>query len=86
MLPLSPSLYQVDHDHLIQQRVAEAVEKTRRQAGEERQRLLLEANKQVRDAVATVRLEMEQKLQQAQATAVQEALKEAHAQSSSKEV
>jgi len=84
-IPSSPLLpfIQVDHDHIIQQRVAEAVEKTRRQASEERQRLLIEANKQVRDAVAAVRAEMEQKFQQAQSTAIQEALNN---QSNSKEV
>lgn len=66
--------------------MAEAVEKTRRQASEERQRLLVEAHQQVRDAVAAVRAEIEQKMQQAQSGAIQEALKEANVQTNSKEV
>ncbi len=52
------------------------------QANDEKQRLLIDASKQMRDAVAGVKAEF----QQAQAMAVQEALKECNAQSSSKEV
>ena len=76
----------MDQDLIIQQRVLEAVEKAKRQAKEERQRLLMDANKQMRDAVASMRAEVEQKMQQSQNLAIQEALKEANAQTSSKEV
>ena len=62
------------------------MDKYKAQATEEKQRLLLEASKQLRDAVAGVREEMDGKLRQAQALAVQEALKDANIQSSSKEV
>ena len=78
--------FQVEKEGIIKQRVNEAVEKIKRQSTEEKQRLLLEASKQLRDAVATVKAEVEGKMQQAQAMAVQEALKEANIQTNSKEV
>ena len=71
---------------MIQQRVNEAADKIKAQSNEEKQRLLMDASKQMRDAVAGVKAEMESKFQQAQAVAVQEALKENNTQSSSKEV
>ena len=71
---------------MIKQRVSEAVEKAKRQSTEEKQRLILEANTKLRDAVTAARSEIEGRLAQAQALAVQEALKESNAQSSSKEV
>lgn len=80
------SFLQLDRENIIQQRVGEAVEKYKLQMTEEKQRLLLEASKQLRDAVAGVKEEMEGKVRQAQAMAMQEALKEVNMQSSSKEV
>lgn len=71
---------------MIKQRVSEAVEKAKRQSTEEKQRLVLEANSKLRDAVTAARSEIEGRMAQAQALAIQEALKEANAQSSSKEV
>lgn len=62
------------------------MEKYKLQMTEEKQRLLLEASKQLRDAVAGVKDEMESKVRQAQSMAMQEALKEVNMQSSSKEV
>ncbi len=76
----------MERDSIAQQRINEAVDKIKRQSTEEKQRLLIEASKQLRDAVATVKVEMEGKIQQAQAMAVQEALKETNMQSTSKEV
>ncbi len=64
----------------------DAVDKIKLQSTEEKQRMLIEASKQLREAVASVKVEMEGKMQQTQAIAVQEALKEANVQSSSKEV
>ena len=64
----------------------EAADKIKLQSNEEKQRLLVDASKQMRDAVSSVKAEMESKFQQAQAVAVQEALKENNTQSSSKEV
>lgn len=66
--------------------MGEAVEKYKLQMTEEKQCLLLEASKQLRDAVASVKEEMEGKVRQAQAMAMQEAIKEVNMQSSSKEV
>ena len=71
---------------MIKQRVSEAVEKVKRQSAEEKQRLVLEANTKLRDAVSAARSELEGRMAQAQALAVQEALKEANTQGSSKEV
>lgn len=62
------------------------MESIKHQANEEKQRLLIEASKQLREAVASVKLEVEGKMQQTQNLAVQEALKEANMQSSSKDV
>ena len=76
----------MERDSIIQQRVGDAVEKLKVQSNEEKQRMMLEASKQLREAVASVKAEMEGKIQQTQAIAVQEALKEANTQSSSKEV
>ena len=64
----------------------DAVDKIKLQSTEEKQRMLMEASKQLREAVAGVKAEMEGKIQQTQAIAVQEALKESNIQSSSKEV
>ena len=75
----------MERDTIIQQRVNDAVDKIKHQSMEEKQRMLMEASKQLREAVAGVKAEMEGKMQQTQALAVQEALKEANAQSSSKE-
>lgn len=58
----------------------------RRQCAEEKQHLLVEASKQMRESVATVKTEMEGRIAQAQAIAVQEAIKEVNTQSNSKEV
>ena len=77
---------QLDRDNIVQQRVSEAVEKYKLQMTEEKQRLLLEASKQLRDAVSSVKEEMEGKVRQAQSLAMQEAMKEVNTQSSSKEV
>ena len=71
---------------MVKQRVSEAVEKIKRQSAEEKQRLVLETNTKLRDAVSAARSELEGRMAQAQALAVQEALKEANTQSSSKEV
>ena len=71
---------------MIKQRVGEAVDKVKRQYTEEKQRLVLEANAKLRDAVSAARNELEGRLAQSQALAVQEALKEANSQSNSKEV
>ena len=71
---------------MIKQRVSEALEKAKRQSAEEKQRLIVEANAKLRDTVTAARSEIEGRMAQAQALAVQEALKEANAQSSSKEV
>ena len=76
----------MERDCLIQQRVNEAIEKVKRQNMDEKQRLLMESSKQLMEAVANVKAEMEGKIQQAQALAVQEALKEASMQTKSKEV
>ena len=62
------------------------MEKVKRQAAEEKQRLVLEANTKLRDSVSAARTEIESRAVQTQALAVQEALKEANTQSSSKEV
>ena len=70
----------------MQRGVSEAVEKVRQQNAEEKQQMLLEANRRVQEAVATVRSEMEANIAKAQTVAVQEALKEANVQISSKEV
>ena len=66
--------------------MSEAADKMKMKATEEKQRVLVDASKQLRDTVASVKAELEGKLQQAQALAVQEALKECNTQSSSKEV
>jgi F0F1-type ATP synthase membrane subunit b/b' len=66
--------------------VSDAVEKIQMQATEEKQRLLVDASKQMRDAVSAAKNELENKYQQAQSLAVQEALKENNSQSTSKEV
>lgn len=71
---------------MIKQRVSEAVDKVKRQYTDEKQRLVLEANAKLRDAVSNARSELEGRMTQTHAIAVQEALKEANAQSSSKEV
>ena len=70
----------------MKQRVSEAVDKIKRQSTEEKQRLVLEANAKLRESVSATRSEIEGRMAQAQALAVQEALKEANAQNSSKEV
>ena len=62
------------------------MEKVKRQSSEEKQRLILEANSKLREAVSTARNELEGRMAQTQALAVQEALKDANAQSTSKEV
>ena len=62
------------------------MDKMKRQAAEDKQNLMQEAGKQMRDAVATVRADMESHIAQAQAMGVKEALKESNFQSSSKEV
>lgn len=62
------------------------MDKVKIQSSEEKQRLVMEAGKQLREAVSSVKVEIENKLKQAQALAVQEALKETNVQSSSKEV
>ena len=71
---------------MIKQRVNEAVDKVKRQSAEEKQRVVLEANAKLRDAVSAARCDIEGRMAQTQALAVQEALKEANAQSNSKEV
>lgn len=71
---------------MIKQRVSEAVDKVKRQSAEEKQRIVVEANTKLRDAVSAARNEIEGHMAQAQALAVQEALKEANVQNSSKEV
>ena len=78
--------HQVDQDMVTQQRVSESLEKMRRQFSDERQRLVVEANKQMRESVSSARLEVESKMKQAQATALQDALREANVQTTSKEV
>lgn len=77
---------QLERDSVIKQRVTEAVDKYKIQAMDEKQQLLLEASKQLQETVSNVKVEMEGKLQQTQALAVQETLKEVNAQSSSSEV
>ena len=84
--PSPPVPSQHERDTQLKQRVAEAVEKVKRQAAEEKQRLVVEANTKLRDSVSAARSEIESRVAQTQALAVQEALKEANAQSSSKEV
>lgn len=74
-----------DLEGVIQQRLADAMDKMKRQAAEDKQNLMQEAGKQMRDAVATVRADMESHIAQAQAMGVKEALKESNFQSSSKE-
>ncbi|CAI8032908.1 Protein CBFA2T2 [Geodia barretti] len=69
-----------------QQKIAEATEKARRHWQEQKIHLQREAARKLKETVAQVRGEMEQKMAQAQSMAVQEALKEANAQSNSKEV
>lgn len=81
-----PSSSQHDRESIIQQRVNEAADKIQLQSNEEKQRLLVDASKQMRDAVSAAKNEMEKKFQQAQSLAIQEALKENNIQSSSKEV
>lgn len=76
----------MDVENLVQQHVKEALDKARKQATEEKNRLLLEASKQLRDTVATVKSEVEGRMAQAQTFAIQEALKEANTQTNSKEV
>ena len=71
---------------MIKQRVSEAVDKVKRQFAEDKQRLVLEANNKLRETVAAARNELESRMAQTQSLAVQEALKEANAQSNSKEV
>ena len=66
--------------------MTESVEKIKKQFSDEKQYLLLEASKQLRETVDQVRTEMEGRITQAQALAVQEALKESNVQNDSKEV
>lgn len=77
---------QMDVDNLIQQHVKEALDKARKQATEEKNRLLLDASKQLRETVATVKSEVETRMAQQQSFAIQEAIKEANVQTNSKEV
>ena len=71
---------------MIQARVTEAMEKMKQRTEEERQALVTETNKRIRDAVGAVRSEMESRITSSSAAAVQDALKDAHKQSNSKEV
>ena len=77
---------QLDVENVVQQHVKEALDKARKQATEEKNRLLVDASKQLRDTVATVKSEIEGRMAQTQTFAVQEALKEANLQTNSKEV
>ena len=70
----------------MERRISEAVEKVRLAAADERQKLLSEASKQMIETVNSVHSEMEGRITQAQALAVEEALKQANAQSNTKEV
>ncbi len=83
---LPPPILQSELEAVFQRRVHEAVEKVRKQTSEEKQRILIDASKQLRDTVAQVRGEMEGRIAQAQTLAVREALKENNMQSNSKEV
>lgn len=74
-----------ERENIIQQRVNEAADKIQLQANEEKQRLLVDASKQMRDAVSAAKNELENKFQQVQALAVQEALKDNNMQAASKE-
>ena len=67
-----------DSDH----RVAEAMEKFRQGEAEERQKILAEANKHLVETVNAVHAEMEGRVAQA----VEEAMKQANIQNSTKEV
>ncbi len=67
-------------------RVSEAVDKVKQRAEEDKQTMLAETRKQIRDAVNNVRTEMESRITVATNAAAQDAMKEAHKQSSSKEV
>ena len=58
----------------------------RRQNAEEKQTLLLEASKQMHESIAAAKSELEEKMARTQTTAVQEALRDANLQSTSKEV
>lgn len=88
MYNLTPSLryQQMDSENIIKQRVHEAVDKVKQRAEEEKQLLLAETRKQMREATATVRSEIENRVKASQASAIQDAVKEANKQSNSKEV
>ena len=77
---------QLDQESIINVRVADAVDKVKQRAEEDKQSVLMETRKQIREAVTNVRTEMETRMTTASTAAVQEAIKEAHKQSSSKEV
>ncbi len=79
-------LSQLDQESIISVRVADAVDKVKQRAEEDKQAVLMETRKQIREAVNNVRTEMETRITTTSTSAVQDAIKEAHKQSSSKEV
>ena len=76
----------MDSESIIKQRVHDAVDKVKQRGEEEKQLLLTETRKQMREAAATVRSEIETRVKATQATTIQDAVKEANKQSNSKEV
>ena len=76
----------MDSENVMKLRVHEAVDKVKQRAEEEKQLLLAETRKQMREAAATVRSEIENRVKATQASTIQDAVKEANKQSNSKEV